>query len=61
MSGRVGFESWLERDQLVVIDFDSSVVGIASQRFWLRWTVVGDSQGCTRRATSRAAGMGRLR
>jgi hypothetical protein len=39
-SGHVGFESWLERDQLVAIDFDSSVVGIASQPFWLHWTDV---------------------
>jgi len=41
MSGHVGFESWLERDQLVAVDFDSSVVGIASQPFWLHWTDVG--------------------
>ena len=31
----VGFESWLERDQLLLIDFDPSVVGIGSQPFWL--------------------------
>jgi hypothetical protein len=35
--GHVGFESWLERDQLMLLDFDSAVVGIASQPFWLRW------------------------
>ncbi|MDE1672671.1 TnsA-like heteromeric transposase endonuclease subunit [Nocardia gipuzkoensis] len=33
----VGFESWLERDQLMALDFDSTVVGIASQPFWLFW------------------------
>ncbi|MEU8549060.1 TnsA-like heteromeric transposase endonuclease subunit [Streptomyces roseoverticillatus] len=37
-SGRhVGFESWLERDQLLLMDFDPNVVGIASQPFWLHW------------------------
>jgi hypothetical protein len=35
--GHVGFESWLERDQLMLLDFDTSVVGVASQPFWLRW------------------------
>ncbi|MFF9400330.1 TnsA-like heteromeric transposase endonuclease subunit [Streptomyces sp. NPDC014744] len=33
----VGFESWLERDRLVLMDFDPMVVGIASQPFWLYW------------------------
>ncbi|MFJ9822652.1 TnsA-like heteromeric transposase endonuclease subunit [Streptomyces sp. NPDC101151] len=33
----VGFESWLERDRLVLMDFDPGVVGIASQPFWLHW------------------------
>ncbi|MFD8340319.1 TnsA-like heteromeric transposase endonuclease subunit [Streptomyces solisilvae] len=33
----VGFESWLERDRLVLMDFDPEVVGIASQPFWLHW------------------------
>jgi hypothetical protein len=31
----VGYESWLERDRLVLLDFDPDVVGIASQPFWL--------------------------
>lgn len=35
--GHVGFESWLERDNLMLLDFDPAVVGIASQPFWLRW------------------------
>lgn len=34
----VGYESWLERDTLVLLDFDPDVVGIASQPFWLFWT-----------------------
>ncbi len=33
----VGFESWLERDRLLLMDFDTEVVGIASQPFWLHW------------------------
>ena len=35
--GHVGFESWLERDHLLALDFDAAVTGIASQPFWLRW------------------------
>ena len=33
----VGFESWLERDRLLLTDFDPDVVGMASQPFWLHW------------------------
>ncbi|WP_432171141.1 TnsA-like heteromeric transposase endonuclease subunit [Streptomyces sp. 1222.5] len=33
----VGYESWLERDQLILMDRDPQVVGIASQPFWLHW------------------------
>ncbi|PJM97893.1 hypothetical protein CG740_38550 [Streptomyces sp. CB01201] len=33
----VGFESWLEQDRLILLDFDPNVVGIASQPFWLHW------------------------
>ena len=36
--GHVGFESWLERDHVIRLDFDPGVVGIVSQPFWLRWT-----------------------
>ncbi|WP_353361463.1 TnsA-like heteromeric transposase endonuclease subunit [Mycobacterium sp.] len=35
--GHVDFESWLERDHVMALDFDAAVVGIASQPFWLRW------------------------
>ena len=35
----VGFESWLERDHAMLLDFDPQVVGLASQPFWLHWTV----------------------
>ncbi|MEV4430703.1 TnsA-like heteromeric transposase endonuclease subunit [Streptomyces sp. R-07] len=33
----VGFESWLERDRLLLMDFDLKVTGIASQPFRLHW------------------------
>jgi hypothetical protein len=37
-SGRhVGYESWLERDHAMLLDFDLEVVGYSSQPFWLRW------------------------
>ncbi|MFI6102514.1 TnsA-like heteromeric transposase endonuclease subunit [Lentzea sp. NPDC051213] len=34
----VGFESWLERDRLMLLDFDPDTVGLASQPYWLFWT-----------------------
>ena len=34
----VGYESWLERDHLMLLDFDPEVTAIASQPFWLHWT-----------------------
>ncbi|WP_308402645.1 TnsA-like heteromeric transposase endonuclease subunit [Streptomyces sp. AC550_RSS872] len=33
----VGFESWLEQDRLLLLDFDPHLVGIGSQPFWLHW------------------------
>jgi hypothetical protein len=33
--GHVGFESWMER--VMALDLDPTVVGIASQPFWLSW------------------------
>ncbi|GAA4658515.1 hypothetical protein GCM10023347_07180 [Streptomyces chumphonensis] len=33
----VGYESWLERDRLILLDFVPDLVGIASQPFWLHW------------------------
>jgi hypothetical protein len=35
--GHIGFESWLERDHVMLLDHDQSVVGLASQPFWLFW------------------------
>jgi hypothetical protein len=37
-SSHVGYESWLERDHLMLLDFDPDVAAIASQPFWLSWT-----------------------
>ncbi|MFH9852668.1 TnsA-like heteromeric transposase endonuclease subunit [Streptomyces althioticus] len=36
--GHVGYESWLERDHLMLLDFDPLVTGTASQPFRLSWT-----------------------
>lgn len=33
----IGYESWLERDVLMLLDFDLEVVAVASQPFWLHW------------------------
>ena len=44
MCRHVGFESWLERDHLMLLDFDSTVVGIASQPFRLRWRDEADNR-----------------
>jgi hypothetical protein len=33
----VGYESWPERDHVMLLDFDPAVVGMASQPFWLSW------------------------
>jgi hypothetical protein len=37
MDRHVGYESWLERDVAMMLDFDAEVVGFASQPFWLCW------------------------
>lgn len=42
----VGFESFLERDYLMLMDFDPAVRAVASQPFWLHWQ---DGQGQARR------------
>ncbi|WP_396922690.1 TnsA-like heteromeric transposase endonuclease subunit [Mycolicibacterium sp.] len=33
----IGYESWVERDQLMALDADPETVGVASQPFRLRW------------------------
>jgi len=42
----VGYESWLERDHVMLLDFDPEVTAIASQPFWLHWR---DDAGRSRR------------
>lgn len=34
----VGFESWVERDVVTMLDFDPDVVAALSQPFWLSWS-----------------------
>lgn len=33
----VGYESWVERDVAMLLDFDPEVVGFSAQPFWLFW------------------------
>lgn len=33
----VGYESWLERDHVMLLDFEPRVAAIGAQPFWLRW------------------------
>ncbi|WP_432830782.1 TnsA-like heteromeric transposase endonuclease subunit [Dactylosporangium sp. CA-092794] len=42
----VGFESWLEGDHLMLMDFDPAVRAVSAQPFWLRWC---DREGRARR------------
>lgn len=37
MGDHVGYESWLERDHVMLLDFDPQITAIASQPFWLHW------------------------
>jgi hypothetical protein len=37
MDRHVAFESWLERDQAMAMDFDPDIAGFAPQPFWLFW------------------------
>jgi hypothetical protein len=37
MGRHIGYESWLERDHVMLLDFDPQVTAVASQPFWLRW------------------------
>lgn len=37
MGRHVGFESWLERDHAMVLDFTAEVRAFAAQPFWLLW------------------------
>jgi hypothetical protein len=37
MRDLAGFESWLERDRVMLLDFSPEVVAFSSQPFWLTW------------------------
>ena len=52
-SAHVGFESWLERDHVMLMDFDPGITGIASQPFWLHWQDGDGRAGGTPRISSR--------
>jgi hypothetical protein len=43
----VGFESWLERDSVMALDFDPDVAGVSSQPFRLSWEQDGKKRGHT--------------
>ena len=53
----VGFESWLERDHVMLMDFDSGITGIASQPFGLHWRDGQGGRGGTHRISSRGGPM----
>ena len=44
MDAHVGFESWLERDVAMMLDFDSEVAAFSSQPFWLVWAQDGEQR-----------------
>ncbi len=44
MDAHVGFESWLERDVAMTLDFDSRGVAFSSQPFWLWWPENGEQR-----------------
>jgi hypothetical protein len=43
----VGYESWLERDHVLALDFDPDVVGLSSQPFRLSWQQHGKGRAHT--------------
>ncbi|MER6106283.1 TnsA-like heteromeric transposase endonuclease subunit [Streptomyces sp. NPDC001832] len=61
VGGHIGYESWLERDHVMLLDFDPSVVGISSQPFWLFWRSDAGKSVRMRRTTSPAARTARTR
>ena len=54
----MGFESWLERDHLMLMDFDPAVRAVSSQPFWLRWRDGGAGSAGMRRISSPAGTTG---
>ena len=61
----IGYESWLERDHPMMLDFDPAVTAVASQPFWLSWAEADQESapacaGLFRPANGRGGGRGRL-
>lgn len=54
----VGYESWLERDHVMLLDFDSDVTGVSSQPFTLSWRGPGPAVSHTPDYFARLAGGG---
>jgi hypothetical protein len=44
MRRHVGFESWLERDHMMMLDFSPRVRAFSAQPFWLLWSSGGRSR-----------------
>ena len=51
LGAHVGFESWLERDHAMLLDFDPAVVGLSSQPLWLCWAKSLDRRRCRARTS----------
>lgn len=47
IADHVGYESWLERDRVMALDFDPDVVGLSSQPFRLSWQENGKCRSHT--------------
>ena len=58
VAGHVGYESWLERDHLMLLDYDPDVVAVASQPFWLYWTTAEGEARVARAGLLRPPGGG---
>lgn len=44
MGRHVGFESWLERDHMMMLDFSPQVRAFSAQPFWLLWSAGGKAR-----------------
>ncbi|MFE9934311.1 TnsA-like heteromeric transposase endonuclease subunit [Streptomyces sp. NPDC005533] len=56
----IGYESWLERDRLILLDADPQVAGVASQPFWLHWRRSTAPSSCPGLLRRLADGRGRV-
>jgi hypothetical protein len=44
MNKHIGFESWWEREQLMMLDFSPRVRSFSAQPFWLLWLSGGKAR-----------------